>query len=503
MKQQLKTYFETDRNYKLSIISASVTLFFVIWFSTGTLSPYALSAPDDLIKNQYVSFNREPFTNTGVIPGGKEALQCRYIANIDHGHFLSTFLMLDGADKSVWEGSVVLRRVLYPILAYPFMKLMGFETGGVVANFFIYLSIFLFFVSFVRREIGQQAAVFAAWAVATFPGVAYFGGLPYSYAFIIPGCLIMAMLLWFLTKAVEIRSIIILSLGIGVVSLGYDFLPFFGFAAILILLRKKFFSGVAVSIAAMLLPTIVFNIILKYYYGVQLINGNTEMYQVIAFSYLGVFRGAFSSFGIDPNSALGIFLNENSPFPDWGRWFEYLEYFPVYLLFNYLFSTFGYLSAAFGLINIPRLFGKRLKFNSFEFGVLLAIFLVFAFNNLAPHYGSLLQFRGFGVARIYEPLFIVLILYISRKVQSLPDLSLAKQKMFLGLISIVIIGNLITSFSTMLPNNWGLGIYGNFYLQASTTKQTYTAFKEQIRKYGRYPIGTCGPLKETKIIKSE
>src|SRR5438105_539104 len=101
IRQLLRIYFETDRNYKISLISASITLFFVIWFSTGTMSPYDLSAPDELSTNQYVTVDAD--TWAGVIPGSREALQCRYIGNMDHGHFLATFLMLDGADKSIWE----------------------------------------------------------------------------------------------------------------------------------------------------------------------------------------------------------------------------------------------------------------------------------------------------------------------------------------------------------------------------------------------------------------
>jgi hypothetical protein len=497
MKQLLKSYFETDRYYKINLISAAVILFFVIWFSTGTLSPYALSAPDDLILNQFSSFNKEPYINDTVIPNGKNFFQCRYIANIDHGHFLATFLMLDGADKGLWGGSVVLRRILYPVIAYPFMKLMGFETGGIVANFFIYLIAFLLFVSFIRREIGREAAVFAAWAVATFPGVAYFGGLPYSYAFIIPGCLIITILLWNLEKATQIKSIFLLSLGLGIVFLGYDFMPIFGFAAVFILFRRKLFSGIAVSIVAMMIPTMIFSMILKYYYETDLTNSNTEMYKIIAFSYLGVFNGLFPSLGIDPNSPVGLFLQENSPFPDMGRWYEYIKYFPVYFLFNYVFSTFAYLSVAFAVVNIPGLFGKRLKLNSLEFGVLLAVLLIFAFNNLAPPYRSW-QFRDYGFARIYEPMFVVMILYIARKIQTMPELPLIKQRILLGLAGFIILGNLLTSFSTILPNNWGLGIYGNFYLQSYTTKQTYSDFKERIRKYGRYPIGFCGALKDAK-----
>jgi hypothetical protein len=222
------------------------------------------------------------------------------------------------------------------------------------------------------------------------------------------------------------------------------------------------------------------------------------MYQIIAFSYLGIFQPFFSEvFGIDPNSTIGLFLAENSPYPDFGRWFYYLKNFPIYLIHNYLFSTFAYLSIVFAIFNIPKLFGNRLKLNSVESAVIISVFIVFAFNNLAPQYRSW-QFRELGFARIYEPIFIVMILYLGRKVQSMFELPQQKQRILLGILTLMILGNSLTSFSTMLPNNLGLGIYGNFYLQGYTTKQTYSDFKERIRKFGRYPIGTCRQIKDFK-----
>ena len=493
MKEKIKALFRLNRSYKINLILASFTLFFVIWFSSGTLSPYSLHYPEVLIKKQYTTVIQDSSKDETPVRGSQEAFQCQYIANIDHWHFLATFLMLDGQPKGNWEASVVLRRILYPVLAYPFMKLMGFETGGFVTTFFIYLISFLLFVSFVRREVGQSAAIFAAWAVVTFPGIAYFGGLPYSYVFIIPGCLIITMLLWELIKATEIKPIFILSFGIGIIFLGYDFLPIFGFAAVFILVRNKLFLGATVSLITMLIPTIIFNVILKYYYEVQLTNSNTEMYQIIALSYGGVFHDLLiRAFSASSDSPTAAFLNENASFPDMAKWFDLINYFPLNLLFNYLFSTFMYLPIAFGLINIPRLFGKRLKLNSLEAGVLLAGFLVFAFNNLAPPYRSW-QMRGYGYARIYEPIFVVMILYICRKVQLLSDIPLKKQKIVWGLISILIIGNFITCFSTIIPNNLGLAIDANFYTLDLPTYHLVSAFKERIRKYGKYPIGFCSP----------
>jgi hypothetical protein len=106
---------------------------------------------------------------------GPLVLPCRYLADIDHVHFKATFLLLAGADRQDWAFSVVLRRILFPLLANPAMKIWGFEIGGGGAGLLLHLATFIVFIRFLQRHIGEVAAIRAMWLLATYPGLTYWG----------------------------------------------------------------------------------------------------------------------------------------------------------------------------------------------------------------------------------------------------------------------------------------------------------------------------------------
>lgn len=506
MMEKLLSYFKSIGKYKINLILSAITLLLVLWLSSGTLSFYNLSNPILLVVKHSVTSSSIDDTYTGhpwdvAGPGVEYNSECLGVAGFDHEQFYATFMMLDGADKSSYEFSVVLRRILFPIIAYPFMKLLGYDVGGTLASFVLHLITFFIFVSFVRREIGEKAAYFAMWAIATFPGIAYFGGNPYSYAIIFPCFLVIVPLLWHLAKAEQLKSIFFLSLGLGIAFLGYDLLPIFGLAALLIMLRRKMFWGFVATLAGILIPNILVFLILKYYFVTNLLNGNNALYGFIALSYFGVVQGFISNLiGIDPNSSIGLFLNKNAPFPNLAQWFNEIILFPLHLIYNFLGSSFIYFPILFILLKFSNFFGSKLKLNSVETYTMLAMFILFIFNNLAPPYRSN-QMRGFSYVRIYEPLAIILILYISRKIQTLGDLPVLKQRILLGFVSFFICLNLITSVSTFFPTNLGLLGYSTFWMAesklstvVSDTTSAINLFRKRIEKYGKYPIGTCAPL---------
>jgi len=90
----------------------------------------------------------------------------------------------------------VLRRILYPLLAYPFMKVLGFGAGGLVANVLLAVGSLLVFWPALRRRTGSKAPPALLALLATYPGWMYWAGLPYSYAIIVPLCLLCMILLW-------------------------------------------------------------------------------------------------------------------------------------------------------------------------------------------------------------------------------------------------------------------------------------------------------------------
>src|SRR5260370_33587705 len=98
-------------NFRVHLVLSSAILVLAIWLSSGTMAPYASTWPSPIVSRP-----------------------CGYLYNIDHPQFRATFDMLDGQPRQQWQFSVVLRRILVPLLAYPFMKLGGFAPRGFVAR---------------------------------------------------------------------------------------------------------------------------------------------------------------------------------------------------------------------------------------------------------------------------------------------------------------------------------------------------------------------------------
>src|SRR5262249_37715551 len=132
--------------FRISLAAAAITLLAGSWLSSGTMTPYAATLDPPLIRIQ------KP---------------CGYLTNIDHDHYRAAFWMLQGKPRELWQGSVVLRRLLYPILAFPLMTAWGFESGGFVTNLIITLSAFVVFSIFVYHVLGQAAGLTAMWLLAT------------------------------------------------------------------------------------------------------------------------------------------------------------------------------------------------------------------------------------------------------------------------------------------------------------------------------------------------
>ena len=119
---------------RVPLLIPSFVMILAIWLATGTMAPYA-----------------------GTLDRPLTLQPCRYLANVDHAHFLATFALLDRHRAAEWDFSVVLRRILYPIVAYPLMKLFavatadsttGFLLGGVLTTILIQIATLGIFVIF-------------------------------------------------------------------------------------------------------------------------------------------------------------------------------------------------------------------------------------------------------------------------------------------------------------------------------------------------------------------
>ena len=78
----------------------------------------------------------------------------------------------------------------------------------------------------------------------------YWAGLPYSYAIIVPASLLCMALLWRVETLTTWRQALLAGLGLGVLFTGYDLLPFFGAAALLLLLWRRLWLPCAVLAVA-------------------------------------------------------------------------------------------------------------------------------------------------------------------------------------------------------------------------------------------------------------
>ena len=421
-------------------LASLVMMLLGIWLSSGTLAPYAatLAAPRVL----------QP---------------CHYLGNIDHDEFRATFLMLDGAPRESWSFSVVLRRILFPLLAYPMMKVLGFEWGGFLTSLVLHAITFWVFTNFLIQRYGARAGIMGVWLLATYPGIYYWAGLPYSYASIVPSCLMATMLLFRLQDnaptARSWRFVLWPSLGLGVLFTAYDLFPFFGIAALWVLISARRFRPLLPALVAMTVPQALSTLLLASVYRVPMINSNTAVYGVIARAFLHT--------------------------PDWSEWAKYCAVFHKIAVLNFLFSGFLFLPLLFAAALGLNLVGPRLRLEPVEAGILFAVTLVFTLNNLAPPYEGW-QLRGAWISRLYQPIFVAYILFLTRKLRQLDDERSAWRGTLAAACALVIVVSASVSFGGILGNPLAEFLFSRFYQHSEPG-----AMHHNLERFGRRPLGFC------------
>ena len=425
----------------VSMIAAGLVLLASAWVSSGTMAPYAATLDPTFVRVQP---------------------PCDYLTNVDQPHFEAAFRMLQGKPRSLWEGSVMLRRILYFILAFPLMSAWGFDVGGFVTNLILMLAASLAWVIFVRRVIGEQAAMVSMWLLATYPGIAYWVGLPYSYVWIVPGSLLFGMLLWKLATVRRQLSTVLLSLGMGFLSWGYDLLPFFGTAAVLILVRRRRFGELATAILGMGIAMGILILGLNLIFHVPLRNSNTEPYWIILASF-------------------------TKPI-DYAGWWKLVASLPAVFLNNFAFSNFLFLPLLFVALAAISLIGERsIRLETPEAEILLAVLIVFLFNNLAPPYPGW-QMRGSWIARLYQPVFVAFLLFVSRSVQRWWNRSRAGYlgRISAALVAVTVVANAAVVWGPLLGLPFASEIYHQFYRHGSAAN-----LQLNLERHGRRPLGIC------------
>src|SRR5215467_365466 len=126
--------------FRIHLIAAGTLMLLAIWMSSGTMYPYASTWAFPIVSKP-----------------------CAYLFNLDHWAYRAAFQMLDVAPRAEWESSVVLRRLLYPVVAFPFMKAAGFLVGGFIASAAINMAALVVLALFLRKRWGERVAIVGAW----------------------------------------------------------------------------------------------------------------------------------------------------------------------------------------------------------------------------------------------------------------------------------------------------------------------------------------------------
>ena len=396
------------------------------WLSSGTLSP--LPAVSDL-------------------PLVQE--DCHYLVDIDWGHHISPYLMLQGEPEESWGYSVVLRRILYPLLSLPFVIWLGYLVGALLFNVLMTLTAIFGFGAFVNRRLGRRSALTVMWLLATYPGAYYAIAMPYAYAAIVPATLVAYMALSLAHETERITRAVPAALLLGLTFLAYDLFPYFLPAlALSQLLRRRILWAVLLPVIAML-PSV----LLVWIYsraGIPLTNSNTVTYANIIGSYLA---GA-----------------------DLSTWWNEVSELPRALLGSYLFSTYFFLPV---LATVVLVLHRRSRLlNVPEVALLISIATVFLFNNLAPPYLGW-QMRGEWIARLYQPIFVILLMVVARAAarphRTLPTLVAATA---------------VLNFAVVLTPSLGLPILDQVQARYYLTAPAQT-LDDNLDAWGRRPLGFC------------
>ncbi len=452
-----KTQSKQKAIFLSGITIAALLLFANIYFSTGSLTPY------NLFGNAIVLENVPFFTNS------------------DHPLHQSIFAFIDCQEPA---SKMLLRRILFTGASYPLMKAWGYELGGVISSFILNVSALVLFSVYYRKKYGYKAGLLAAFLLAVFPGFAYYASLPYVYSFVLPGALAMIVLLNELGTAKKSKEVILLCLGLGCLNLGYDLLVFFAPAACLLLLSQKRLKHCILAAIGCLLPTIAWCFVLSMIAGKDaVINENTSAYAnaIAAYALLkepAVLQATLNTLPQVFSSVMRVFFTS---------------------AFYILPLTFAVVFAAGLIIN-----KRRILLSRAELFILLSALAIFLFSNCAPDFHSSgfvssksadWQLKGEAMARLYLPVFVVYISYLTRLASGLSSISVSFKAFFVVAVFFCILANSLICFGPILNNPFGIAsrVYHDFYEHAPEP-----AMQRSLEIFGRKPLGFFDPKEARK-----
>jgi len=422
--------------FRSHLVAACVVMVAAIWLSSGTMCPYASTWAFPIVSKR-----------------------CGYLFNLDHVHYRAAFDMLDGAPRAAWQWSMTLRRILYPLLAYPFMKAAGYVVGGFIASTLLNVAALIALSVFVGKRWGDRAAIIAMWLLATSPGVTYWGAAPYPNAAIVPVSCGLFMLLTRLDEQSDrLKSVALNCAGMGLLVTAYDLLPFFGMAAMFVLFRRRRWPAMPIAAACLVWGPLAVWLVFTRFIHLDWSNGNTATYEMMVNGYL------------HPGSL--------------GPWVRSLLPLPGVLAQVFLFSNLVFLPVLFLTTAVV----TRARLTTVEGALFLAVGLVFLFNNLGPPHPVSDQLRGEYIPRLYQPLGVALIVYCARLIGAAETRERGKARALVAAFGLMVAANLSVAFGPIGRVPWAGNVYQRFYFHADLG-----TMDANLAKYGRRPLGFCQP----------
>jgi hypothetical protein len=245
---------------------------------------------------------------------------------------------------------------------------------------------------------------------------------------------------------------------IGVLCLAYELVPFFGLALVFILIAKRNWIQSAVAALLLAAPSAMMAAILQHFAPLK--NSNTATFGNILRAYLTL--------------------------DDWPKYFSLLRRLPRDFVANFLFSNFLFIPVLF----LSVVFLLKVKKSSSgllrsEGALLVAALTLFLFNHLAPPYEGW-QMRGEWIARLYQPVFVVFLVFIARNFAGLSDkvhkLALTSLGLCLMLNATIVFGPIFGAPAMAAE------FYQRFY---NHNQEMITDYPKNLQHFGRRPLGFC------------
>ncbi len=389
-----------------------------------------------------------------------------YAYNGDHVHFRVLYDFVSGKDRSFWDHALLLRRILFPALAWPLMRLFGFELGGTLASLALNMAAFVLALVLIRRWIGERAAVASGWLLALYPGAAYWAGLPYTYSVIFPASLLLMLALWRLASQTDPWRLAGLSLAMGVAYLGYDLAVFFVPATLILLCWNRRYLAAVTSAALQLAPIAGWAFVLSHVFGQPLANPNSGIYRAELLSYLQR--------------------------PDFAWWLRQMALAPGFGLDTFFSANFLFIPALFLFAFAVNPLTSRIRFHAAEAALLLSGLALFLFLNLSPTDTGGWEMRGTWIARLYQPVFPALVLFVARWWSELPPLSTSWRVLIALAVATTSLGDALVVFGPILDNPSKISELA-FYRFYNHT-DAHFLYETNLKNLGRRPLGFPRPL---------